>query len=53
LAKKARSPYVDELRDKDCISTESHTQVFDRLLKAGRIGIHNPPGPPKPKKSGK
>ena len=53
MAKKGRSPYVDELRDKACMSTENHMQMFDRLVAAGRRGIHNPPGPPKPKKRGK
>ena len=34
------------------MSTENHMQMFDRLVAAGVKGIHNPPGPPKPKKSG-
>jgi hypothetical protein len=53
LAKKPRSPLVDELRDpKTMISTENHMQMFARLVAAGLKGIHNHPGPPKPKKSG-
>jgi hypothetical protein len=51
--KKGRSPWVDEFRDpKTMISTENHMQLFHRLIKAGEQGIHNHPGPPKPKKSG-
>lgn len=50
--KKARSPYVDELRDKKTnISTENHIQMFNRLVAAGVKGIHNSPGQNK-KKSG-
>jgi len=52
LAKKPRSPYVDELRDKNNISIENHIEMTNRLVKAGHQGIHNRPGPPKPKKSG-
>lgn len=33
------------------ISDENHMQVFARLVKAGIVGVHNPPGPRKPKKS--
>lgn len=51
MAKKPRSPRVDELRDpKTNISTENHLQLFDRLVAAGLAGIHNHPGPRKPKK---
>lgn len=50
MAKKARSPYVGELRDAKGISTEDHRQMFDRLVAAGYRGIHNKPGPRKPKK---
>lgn len=51
--KKARSPFVDEQRDpKTYISTESHMEMFRRLLKAGEQGIHNAPGQPKQKRSG-
>lgn len=51
MVKKARSPYVGELRDpQTSISTENHHQVFDRLVAALTHGIHNHPGPRKPKK---
>jgi hypothetical protein len=51
--KKARSPFVEELRDpKTYISTENHRQIFDRLVAALTKGMHNHPGPRKPKKSG-
>lgn len=52
MAKKARSPYVDEMRDpKTMISTENHHEMFRRLVKAGQIGIHNHPGERKHKKN--
>lgn len=44
MVKKARSPYVEELRDKDNISTENHYQMFVRLLAAFAQGIHGTPG---------
>lgn len=51
MVKKNRSPLVGELRDpKTHISTENHRQMFDRLVAAGAKGIHNHPGPRKPKK---
>jgi hypothetical protein len=53
VVKKGRSPLVDERRDpKTFIGTETHLQEFARTVKAGIIGIHNPPGPPKPMKGG-
>jgi hypothetical protein len=52
LAKKARSPYVGELRDPDGISTENHQEMTERLVKAGRRGIHNPPTERPPRKHG-
>lgn len=52
MVKQARSPYVDELRDpKTNISTENHMEMFARLVKAGKQGIHNAPGQPKGKKN--
>ena len=54
MVKKARSPLVNERRDpRTFIGTENHMQEFARTVKAGLIGIHNPPGAPKPKKGGK
>lgn len=54
MAKKPRSPLVGDLRDpRTMISTENHQQMFDRLVAAGVKGIHNPPGPDKPKKGGR
>jgi len=51
MVKKARSPRVDDLRDpRTYISTENHRQMFDRLVAALAHGIHNKPGPRKPKK---
>lgn len=51
--RKGRQPEVDELRDRiTFISTENHMQMFARLVAAGFAGIHNKPGPPKPKKGG-
>jgi len=51
--RKGRSPWVNDFRDPvTFMSTENHMQMFDRLVAAGVNGIHNPPGPPKPKKSG-
>jgi hypothetical protein len=51
MVKKARSPRVNELCDpKTYISTENHMQMFDRLVAALTHGIHNHPGPRKPKK---
>jgi len=45
--RKGRSPWVDELRDPVTnISTENHHEMTDRLVKAGRAGIHNHPGDP-------
>lgn len=44
MVKKARSPYVEELRDKNNISTENHYQMFIRLVAALTRGIHNHPG---------
>lgn len=51
MVKKNRSPLVDERRDpKTHISTENHMQEFDRAVAALAHGIHNHPGPRKPKK---
>lgn len=51
MVKKNRSPLVNERRDpKTYISTENHMQEFDRTVAAGLAGIHNKPGPRKPKK---
>jgi hypothetical protein len=44
---------VDELRDKDNISTENHMQMVARLIRAGERGIHNHPGERKKKGSRK
>lgn len=50
MVKKARSPYVGELRDpKTYISTEDHRQMTNRLIAAGIQGIHGRPGDRKPK----
>lgn len=49
MVKKNRSPWVDELRDKENISTENHMQLFARLIKAGEQGIHGKPGERKKK----
>lgn len=44
---------MDERRDpKTYIGTENHMQEFARTIKAGQQGIHNHPGPRKPKKGG-
>ena len=51
MAKKNRSPRVEELRDQQGVSTENHRQMFDRLVAAGMAGIHGKPGPRKPKKN--
>ena len=49
MAKKKRSPYVDELRDKNNISTENHMQLWARLAKV--VEMHGPQGPKKPHKN--
>ena len=49
MAKKNRSPRVEEMRDADNISTENHMEVFRRLANV-KI-MHGKPGPRKPKKS--
>lgn len=41
---------VTELRDQRNVSTESHMEMFRRLIKAGERGIHNAPGEPKKKR---
>lgn len=51
MVKKARSPLVNERRDpRTFIGTENHMQEFDRAVAALTQGIHNKPGPRKPKK---
>jgi len=50
VVKKNRSPHVGDLRDAKGISTETHHQMFDRLVAALTKGMHNHPGPRKPKK---
>jgi hypothetical protein len=48
MVKKTRDPRIGEGRDpKTNISTENHRQMFDRLVAAGVVGIHNKPGEPK------
>lgn len=47
----ARLPYGgDPYVDRNGISTENHRQMFDRLVAAGRSGMHGHPGPRKPRK---
>jgi hypothetical protein len=41
---------VNEGRDGRGISTESHMEMFRRLVKAGDKGIHNAPGESKKKR---
>jgi hypothetical protein len=50
-SKKGRSPYVEELRDRDNISTENHMQVFARL--ASVKNMHGTPGDPHKKRKSK
>lgn len=38
---------------KETLSRENHMQVFARLAKIKQGEMHGPPGPRKPKKSGK
>lgn len=39
----------DPLVARDGISTETHMEIYRRLVRAGADGMHNHPGPPKPR----
>lgn len=47
-----RLPYGgDPEVDRDGISTINHHELWRRLVRAGEIGMHGPPGPPRPRKT--